>query len=602
MKKKINMNREKLSSEEIARQRDFGSLMKQLGAVKPVYKPFYKSWGFIGGASALVVGTIATVLIFNLNSQQHTTEADEQTTQQQNVPQGDHTYSSNSDSSASFIGNNPFINPPFKNTDIKFTSYNVNTSAPKEISYPTGSKITIPKDAFVDKNGKVVKGDVEIRYREMHDAVDFFLSGIPMTYDSAGKHYTFESAGMMEMYAFQNGEVVKLKEGKTIKVEMASGEAGNKFNVYKLDTVTKNWVYKGKDEVKPIVNKVTDEEFPITYRIEWDLNTEGDTIYYNKESLPLMQKRTEIDQVKSDIKKIEDTKPVQPKKVDPSRYTFNIDVDPKEFPDLAVYKNLLFEVGAENKNWKPEMGKITWEDASIAEYKKEESYMLTLKKGKEKQKLIVYPVFEGDNYQQAKQEYEKKFSEYSQKLTDKKLEEKKKQAEYDVQVKKLKEEQKKYEEQVSVEQKKQQLQMKEQQKVMDRSMKVVRMFQVDGFGIWNCDSPQNFPKGATVTAKFIDESGNALNIPVVYQVDRNLNALFSYHEGNEIGEFKYNPKSKTIVWAITTDGKLAVAGEEQFSGGITSGSRNYKMKLVDVNINNENEIRQVLNFGSYAAN
>ena len=228
--------------------------------------------------------------------------------------------------------------------------------------------------------------------------------------------------------------------------------------------------------------------------------------------------------------------------------------------------------------------------------------MLTLKKGKEKHKLIVYPVFEGENYDVAKQQYEQTFKVYSEKLNNKKLEEKKKQAEYDAKVKKMKEEEKKQEQLMTAEQKKQKEEMKQQQKVMDKTMKVVRVFQVDGFGTWNCDSPQNFPKGGMVTANFTDESGNAMKLPVIYQVDRNLNALFSYYEGSVIDQFKYNPASRTIVWAVTMDGKLAIADEQQFSYGITSGSENYKMKIVDVNVNYINEIRQILKFGSYAVN
>ena len=69
-----------------------------------------------------------------------------------------------------------------------------------------------------------------------------------------------------------------------------------------------------------------------------------------------------------------------------------------------------------------------------------------------------------------------------------------------------------------------------------------------------------------------------------------------------INQFKYNPSSRTIVWAVTMDGKLAIADEKQFSYGITSGAKNYKMKIVDVNVNDENEIRKTLNFGSYALN
>ncbi|HRD40305.1 MAG TPA: hypothetical protein PLC65_16880, partial [Bacteroidia bacterium] len=80
----------------------------------------------------------------------------------------------------------------------------------------TKSKIKVPQNAFVNKAGPDIIGDVEIQYREMHDQADIIASGIPMTYDSAGTKYHFESAGMFDIKASQNGEQVFLKHGKQI--------------------------------------------------------------------------------------------------------------------------------------------------------------------------------------------------------------------------------------------------------------------------------------------------------------------------------------------------------------------------------------------------
>ncbi|MEW6470356.1 MAG: hypothetical protein AB1458_15685 [Bacteroidota bacterium] len=612
MKKKVNKNREKLSSEEIAKRRDFGSLMKQFAAVKPVQKPFYKTWGFISGAAAVVVGTVATVVYMNMNSP--ASEQRQAETATQAAPQGDYTY--NHSDSVKFVGKAPFINPPFKNLDKEFNTYKVDASKKTEISYPSGSKVIFPKDAFMDAAGNIVKGEVEVKYREFHDPVDFFLSGIPMTYDSAGKTYTFESAGMLELYAFQNGEVVRVNPSKRIDIELASRQKG-KFNVYQLDTAGKNWVYKGVDKVKEPVKQDTKEMNKDTVLLASQITQQSTTLVYPDQldskgyvwpydslTAPVKKAKNEVQDVQNDIAKIEQTKPVQPKKVDPKRYTFNIDVDPKEFPELAVYKNLLFEIGPDKENsfWKPEMGKVTWDDALITEHKKGESYLLTLKKGKEKRKLIVYPVFEGANYDVAVNEYMKKLEEYNKVLGQKKEEEKKKQADYEAQVKKMKEEQKLQQQKMKEEQKKQQEMMKQQQQVMQQSNKVTRLFTIDGFGIWNCDTPRSFPKGAVVKATFTDQTGGELILPVIYQVDRIMNALFTYYGGAVIEQFRYNPQSGTQVWAVTLDGRLAVASESDFRNGPVSGSKSFKMKLFDANLNSESEIRKILNIGFYASN
>jgi len=122
--------------------------------------------------------------------------------------------------------------------------------------HKTGSRIVIPQSAFVDDKGALIEGDVDIRYREFHDYVDFFLSGIPMTYDSAGVTYTLESAGMMEVYAEQAGKRVRMAPGKDLNVELVSYinvpdvNVPPAYNIYKLDEEAKNWVFTDVDKIQ----------------------------------------------------------------------------------------------------------------------------------------------------------------------------------------------------------------------------------------------------------------------------------------------------------------------------------------------------------------
>lgn len=51
---------------------------------------------------------------------------------------------------------------------------------------------------------------VKITYREFADPIDFFVSGIPMEYDSAGRKYNFESSGMCEINAYKDDIAVLL--------------------------------------------------------------------------------------------------------------------------------------------------------------------------------------------------------------------------------------------------------------------------------------------------------------------------------------------------------------------------------------------------------
>ncbi len=136
------------------------------------------------------------------------------------------------------------VKPVFSNTDVAFKHLIVNTEKGANFKLPNGTKIVVPQDAFVDKNNKPIVGNVDLQYREFHNAAQILASGIPMTYDSAGVTHQFESAGMFEMRGFQHNEPVFIAQNKGIDVDMASFVKGDDFRFYYLDqTNTKTVAY-----------------------------------------------------------------------------------------------------------------------------------------------------------------------------------------------------------------------------------------------------------------------------------------------------------------------------------------------------------------------
>jgi hypothetical protein len=81
------------------------------------------------------------------------------------------------------------------------------------------SFVHIPANNIVHQSGEDVKGPVEIRYREYRDAAQIAFSSIPMTYRDNNTSYNFNSAGMFELRAFQEGEELKLDPEKPIVVD-----------------------------------------------------------------------------------------------------------------------------------------------------------------------------------------------------------------------------------------------------------------------------------------------------------------------------------------------------------------------------------------------
>lgn len=137
-----------------------------------------------------------------------------------------------------------------------------------------GTRIHIPTKAFVNKmTGEPVEGDVLLTFDEYHTQGEILASGIPMTYTTPeGDTVDFESAGMFDIRAFQNGVELDLARGKEIEVELASDVEGT-FEFYAFDEGKENWELKDTEcnaMINPYIAKQKmeleklDEEMPQT--------------------------------------------------------------------------------------------------------------------------------------------------------------------------------------------------------------------------------------------------------------------------------------------------------------------------------------------------
>ena len=569
MKKKVNINRPDVSSEEILKRKNFDSVLKQHTVIS---KPFYKNpWFLSGGGIAIVAAVTAIVLQINNNPEATLPKATNQPLAADSILLADFYKAEEA---------KPCIAPPLTGLDIPYTVYKINAEKGAALDFKTGSKITVPKNCFVDGEGKLVKGEVELHYREFHDAFDFFIAGIPMTYDSAGTRYQFESAGMMEIMGYKDGQPLAVAPDKSINVELASNYEGTQYNLYKLDTGANNWACLGKEK---IVRKAENTNAPVI----------------EKTNIQQMPEYKEIETQKEEIKKEKEEKiasfynavsePKKPEQSKKDKYTFNLDVDSKEFPELAVYKGVLFEVGSENKGFNSSMYSTVWDEAVVKDGpEKGKNYMLTLKKASRNYDLVVYPVFEGKNYEAAMKDYQDKLVKYNAALDKRKADEKRLEDEYQAKLAALKRQQQEME-----------LKWKEKQDSQFRQMsadeKVHRVFAISGFGVYNSDCPASYPKGVTCTAKLNNPSEERLMCYNVYLVDKEKNALFTYAK-NPVLSFSFNPNSKNLLWTVE-NGTLYWLKPEQFAS-IKSGAEtnNLKMNKVEQQFKNADEMKAFFNF------
>ena len=185
-------------------------------------------------------------------------------------------------------------NPPLPELDIPYQKFEIDPSKPNVLYSKMGAKINIPSDAFLDKDGNVIKGKVEVSFREFYNPLDFYLAGIPMNYNDNGVDKVLESGGMVELTAKSNKAELFVNPASKIKVDLFSWTKSKDFNLYDLDKTTGKWIEKGKDSIS-VFNK--NKVYP----------------------------------------------PVPPMPIIATENAFKIADDTKMFPEIEGYKDVLFE-------------------------------------------------------------------------------------------------------------------------------------------------------------------------------------------------------------------------------------------------------------------
>lgn len=588
---KFNIDRKPVPDEEINSHKDFGELIKSFK--KQSIEKARSDVSFLKNkkitytaiiAGATILCTVTYFSVFKNNKAKQTTY-DKITT----IPFQTNTQNSKSKKA--------FIAPPISKLNVPYQKFKLKNDQGATLVTQSNSKIKIPKNAFIDKKGETIIGDVEIQFREFHDQADIIASGIPMKYDSAGIQSHLESAGMIDIKGFQNNDPIFINPKKEITVELQSTQSADKFNMYALDTVAQNWIYLHRDN--SLKGQLEKKGVKRTF-------SQVDSVM--NENVITKKLRKQIDEIppKIDIEKATYSKkinqlprsiePTKPAKAIEGRPKFQLDVSAKEFPELATFKNMVFEVGSENKNYNSNLSEITWSSAEISEgTQRGKNYLLTLKLRDRVEKLIVYPALTGKDYDEAIKAYDTKYSEYKNVLAKRLAEEKrlklefeKKQAEYIAQQKKLNDDLVKERIKIRQEQEKE---LANQFNSIGNNQKVVRVFQISNFGIYNSDCPNTLPSGEVLHPIYlVNVNTPLLNVSNTYLICKDKNLVYNINPKEPL---RFNPNEKYSL-CIIANGKTYLCNDETFSKN-TSNKQN-KINLIELNsdIDNVHDFKKAL--------
>jgi hypothetical protein len=511
IKRKMLHDRKLPDSEQIKKHQNFERINSDYSVIKKLLmkKIFLWSGALIG------VAAIVGIVILKKDSPKTTTEKTATTEIVENKI--------------------PCVLPPFPGEETPFSVYRVSSKNNSTITHTNGSTIEIPANAFTKQNGEAVSDSVDIKYREFHNPLDIFLSGIPMNYDSAGTAYTLESAGMLEIKGFDGTEELSLKKDKSININMMSSNNESRFNLYALDTTTKNWMYKGNDKI----------EKPIT----------ASTIAENK-----TDSKTTIQP---------EQKMVKPILSNPQKYSFNISYDAASFPELAAYDGVLFEVT--DTNFNPAYFKVNWDKISLSNGTEQGLYIVKLKKKDSTVSVNACPVFDQENYSKALAEFEKK---HNRAVKESNMQEIEKQTKLSTVNNNL----------ASYNRSSMRTVASNLSALgsVSYNTTIIRTFPIFSFGIHNCDFPM--PPNPIVqfanAIALIGGNKKELAYSDIFMIEKGKNTVFRFAKNEPV---RCNLKAENLVWTVTNTNEIAFFNPTDFS----SDSPNNKKEILPTATRNQ---------------
>lgn len=127
----------------------------------------------------------------------------------------------------------------FNDSGNQGTTYTINNERDTTLYFESGSILRIPAHSVAKPNQSTVYGSYSIVYKEYRNPAEIVLSGIPMTYEKNAVDYNFNSAGMLEIRGYQDGEELKLI--KPLTIDFNCTEQLPELSYYQLDDRTNKW-------------------------------------------------------------------------------------------------------------------------------------------------------------------------------------------------------------------------------------------------------------------------------------------------------------------------------------------------------------------------
>ena len=531
------------------------------------------------------------------------------------------------------------IAPPLTGANVPYEIFSFDAATGDTLFTLNGSIIIFPRHAVLNSKDEIVTGNIEIRTREFNDPFDYSIAGIPMDYDSAGTQYKFISSAMIDITAYQNGEKLQVNPAAKPQLNLVSTNKERKTNLYKLDTATGNWANKGRDEVTLVDVKIN---MPAAKAKKTDAPYISDSLANN---------------YTEDVPKII---PAPPQKASNLNPLINVIIDPQSFKELLVYDGLKFEVIDTKADKVGEDSKMDWDNIELIRGDANGTYKVIFSAKNRKAIYNVKPVLEGKEFVAAEKLYQEKLKEFTKLQTERKKDEADNQKllmQQDVATKQLEEDNKKIAELnkktvelnklIAIRNKfieaenikidalnkenrrrrdslimrrdslikvnneiaeKQQKEFEKQQAIWEQNNRtaaleqnLIRSFEIDGFGYWNCDQP-TLPGNIQYVSSFKNMKNEVVSYTTLCMATIGINRIQNYYSTGSIGLI---PNARYFGWAFNANRFYYFTKEDFINATKTNNpntisismtlyegdAKNYKeLKAYIFNVNNNRDV------------
>lgn len=477
------------------------------------------------------------------------------------------------------------LSPPLTVVDVAFDEYLVDADKGEQIVTPSGTEIIIPKNAFLDENGDIVKGDVTIEYREFRDPIDMAFAGVPMTEKEDGETFTYSSAGMMQFRVKKNNKELQPNPDSLITVNYNSPFEGDEYDLYYLDPEQEAWQNIGKDSLIDL-DSVPERHQRVMPEPNPPVQPNYPTFPYRKDKLSLCindrekRKTTYID-LRSNSRKRWSRRDTNNKVFSELRYfskvKWKVDYNTKKYKEgNDSIKALITRINQYNRQSNALSNRVSrsrfvwgglnfFHDYWIEPNEENDNFNLVLSLSSETYKIPIVPSKLPKRVENAQRKMKQVYTSINKNLEKRKSDWEKVDRNKAKAVVAYQNEMALYQDKMDDyrnsmgEYNRAELERLNTYAASEEN--IIRSFNLYSFGVFNCDIIFRMENPEPLLAQLKDEKGNRLSIKTLYVLDRETNGLLTFNQPKKAVYDFYHTNS---IIAILGNEKVAVLKSKDF--------------------------------------